>query len=169
MFVKYQLELSKSVPAKRNEVIKFNKVAFLIVVKEVSRRIHHGPDVPQYPFGSAVAKTLILLSDGHLRMADVFGENAKHGVFAGSNIMDSGNLAALKKIFNRVFDLYDKYYGEIECNEEFIDNHPEAKIIPYRVAERQVLGAVFSGDSESEGDPNESSDEETQLLMNRFF
>lgn len=169
MFVKYQLELSKSVPAKRNEVIKFNKVAFLVVVKEVSRRIHHGPDIPQYPFGVAIAKTLILLSDGHLKMADVFGANAKYGVFTGSNIMDSGNLKATKAIFNRVFDLYDEKYAEIECNEEFIDNHPKAKLVPYRIGEREVLGAVFSGGSDSEGDPYESSDEETQTLRAQYL
>ncbi len=169
MLEKYDLELPGSMTAKRNSIIKFNKMALLIVVKEVSRRRHHGPDIPDYPFGIAIAKALLLLSDGHLRMEQVFDADAKYGVFTGTKIMDTNNLRALKGKFNRVFDLYDRKYSTITCNKEFLGAHPGAKIISTREVNHQISLAVYGGLSDSDNETYESSDEETCSLFAKTY
>ncbi len=166
-----------------------NRLALNTFFKEVSRRKYQGYKstadgntlLSEFPFGVAIAKTLILIKDGHLRMADVFDKDAEYGVFAGNNIMHERNLPKTQAKFEKVLFLYNSLYAKtlekigdshyLSCDpgKSFLKDHPEGKIVASPEANHQALLKAFGGESESSGDEYSASnsDEEAESVSAR--
>jgi hypothetical protein len=108
-----------STSSERKKIIEqLNRAAYLICFSEVSRRKQQGyyqsghrlVKVPELPFGIAVACALKLISDGYLRMKDVFSQDALYGVFTGESVMKDNFLNTIKK-FNALFCYFTKKYA----------------------------------------------------------
>ena len=163
--------------AKRKTLLQqFNRAAFLICFQEVSRRKHQGyrvvkkdrlQMVPELPFGIAVACLLKLLSDGHLRMADVFNEDALYGVFTGTGVMSDNLLKTIQK-FNDLFVFFvDKYAPQLYELFEYGEAAEELNVVFTPEYFHKILRASDAGEEDSDNeeyDLPEGDDENTSLL-----
>lgn len=167
---KFNLHTKK--PKRDQQVEQLNRLAYLVCIKEISRRksqgmknTRHGMrEVEELPFGIAISNTLQLLKDGHLRMQQVFDRNSPYGVFTGEEIMHDKNIAKTKEKFAAVFQLYNEMYGGEEAK-QFLRQYPNGKVIAFRETHHKDLLSVNGGEADSSGGEYESSDEETRALI----
>lgn len=166
-----KLALAAAKPKRDQQIAQLNRLSYLVCIKEISRRKNQGfkkvdgelVAIEELPFGIAIAKALLLLRDGHLRMKQVFDENSPFGVFSGKEIMSKRNFDKTQKKFAAVDDLYNKSYGG-DAVKEFLAKHPTGKVVAVRETNHKVLLEVCGGNSDTSGDEYESSDEETERL-----
>lgn len=87
------------------------RICFLTSYKEITRRMFtgkrsNGAAVPELPFATAHARALRLIREGHLRMSQVFSQDADFGIAAGEKITGENlertleKLAKINKLYN---------------------------------------------------------------------
>jgi len=106
--------LYKDDKLRKQHIERINRIGTLFCIKEISRRKELIASNSELPFGVAIARTLKLLADGHLRMADVFDHDSPYGVFSGKEILSEKMLPTTLEKFHRLFKLYNRIYFEEE-------------------------------------------------------
>ena len=123
------------------------KICYLTSVKEITRRIYtglrsNGSEVQKLPFATIHARALILIRDGHLRMTQVFSQDADYGIASGDNITSSN----LGKTLQKARNINRLYHDKVEKSSE----HSWPK------QNRKVLQEVYGGEYDSDGDGYEA-------------
>ena len=154
------------------QIKQINRICYLCLSKEISRRKNQGfkndrkgnmTEVPEFPFGIAIAMALKLIANGHLKMKDVFDSDSTYGVATGKEILHERNIEKTIKKFQRVFNLYQQYYGkEQPSNTKKSSKNKEElpKLFPSSEDLHKILLEVYGGESDTSGNEY-SSDEET--------
>ena len=119
------------------------KICYLTSVKEITRRMYtglriDGSEVQKLPFATIHARALILIRDGHLRMTQVFSQDADYGIASGYNITSSN----LRKTLQKARNINRLYHEKVEK----ISEHSWPK------QNRKVLQEVYGGAYDSDGD-----------------
>ncbi|HVT62836.1 MAG TPA: hypothetical protein VHD33_05035, partial [Legionellaceae bacterium] len=123
------------------------KICYLTSVKEITRRMYtglrsNGSEVQKLPFATIHAKALILIRDGHLRMIQVFSQDADYGIASGDNITSSNLGRTIQKAHN-----IDKLYN---------DKVEKISAYSWPKQNRKVLQEVYGGPYDSDGEGYES-------------
>lgn len=166
------MDLRGSSTERRKLISQFNRAAYLICFHEVTRRKNQGykpnahgqmQPVTELPFGIAVACVLKLISDGHLRMADVFNQDTLYGVFTGTSIMSDNYHDTLLK-FNALFALFvEKYAPQMYEVAIYSDqNDDELNIVFSPQFFHEVLRTTDGGESDSDNEEYDLPDEQDE-------
>lgn len=123
------------------------KICYLTSVKEMTRRMHtglrsDGSEVRKLPFAMIHARALILIREGHLRMTQVFSQDADYGIASGYNITGSNIGSTLQKARN----INRMYHDKIEK----ISRNSWPKQY------RQELQSMYGGECDSDGEGYEA-------------
>jgi hypothetical protein len=147
----------------QNQIItRLNRIAYLICFQEVWRRKNPGyrqakgdaiNKVPELPFGAALACALKLIADGHVRLLEVFSENALLGVFTGQSVMKDNILTTVIK-FNVIFAKFVAIYASQSKEVLDIDNSDGELNFAFTP---EFFHKLFK---ESDGGSSDSDDEE---------
>lgn len=163
-----KLHLENTAAKRKQQIERLNRMGILCGFMEVTRRKNQGfkeengelIKIIELPFALIGAATLKLLTDGYLRMRDVFDKNARYGVFTGKEIMHEKNLAFTKNKFSEVLKLYVESYQPSEA--EFIVE--EGCSIPFKEHLHSLMKDIYGGERDSSGEEYSSSDEDTTTL-----
>lgn len=123
------------------------KVCYLTSVKEITRRMYtglrsNGSEVPKLPFAIIHARALILIKEGHLRMSQVFSQDADYGIASGYEITSVNIQRTLLKAHN-----INKLYNE-KVEKIYGMSGPKQH--------RKVLQEVYGGEYDSDGEGYEA-------------
>lgn len=150
--------------ATEDDLLMIHRIFYHCFVKEPSRFFLAKENNHQLPLVSANARALQLLVRGHLKMCDVFSQDAPYGVFTAKEI--GSNIDALKTkidIINKKYEkqLLNTYSAHADNYFTFMHHHPQSKVIPTRQQFRKELQEVYGGESDSDGEGYDTDDEFT--------
>lgn len=141
--------------ATSNDVTQMNKLFYHVFVKEVARWSFPLQNQTQAPFALANLRAVKLIADGHLKITDVFKQNAPFGVFAGKKIKE--NFSTLIEKIKKINILYCEKY--IQPNPKRHDKRESGEQI-YYLSKRSELHSELQefcgGENDSDGDGYDS-------------
>lgn len=143
------------------DVNRFNQICLLIMAKEqvqwlsATKLLYQGLAVAQ-------ARCILLISEGFIRFADAFQNDAKYSVYSNTRLLyDPDTLSQACQNIDELFLKYlqMKYPVEYETVlSQITASGKKCAIVPNRLIDRNTLKNVYGGDSDSEDEADYNSD-----------
>lgn len=145
-----------------------NIVLYLILIKETTQWLSATEEDCQLAFTVSMARALILLREGYLRLEELFSPNAQYGIF-----VLTGLYSMMKKHVRPRINAIDRMYNEyiIDASEEArrrrirCSRHPaQFFFVASRQQMRRDLQEVYGGDSDTDGEGYDSDVDTCSLV-----